>query len=432
MARMQRRLDIHDFDRQYASVEKRVRASSVSARDKDLIFAYRDACVLHQTCEKVRLLKIMGELLCAAQALPKDFDQLTRQDLEQYVSSLLQHKPPYTYETLTTKKIILKRFITWVFHPEGFPNTPEPVPQIAWLKTHSPRRDAQRLERKDLLTPADIELLLRTCQNIRDKALIAILWETGGRISEIGNLQLKHIVKIQHGFTLDVLGKTGRRSPIIISAAPYLSAWLALHPFKDDPEAPLWTLYQHRTTPRQLCYNGLRRILKAHFLQAGIAKPYNPHIFRHSRATFTLASGIFSEQTAKQYYGWSPDSHMLSTYSHLISQDANDALLVANGLSPAQRQQDALKPIACQICNELNPPGADYCTKCNAVLNMKKAYEHQRVHELKDELFVNLFKILVEKGLVDEAAQEVHNANLGPTLKRLAQHITQEKHIAEP
>ena len=70
---------------------------------------------------------------------------------------------------------------------------------------------AQAIKRARL-TPADIELLLRTCQNIRDKALIAILWETGGRISEIGNLQLKHIVKIQHGFTLDVLGKTGRRS----------------------------------------------------------------------------------------------------------------------------------------------------------------------------------------------------------------------------
>lgn len=432
MGRMQARLDIHSFDRQYASMEERIRTSSISARNKELIFAYRDACILHQTCEKVRLFKIMGELFFEARQLQKDFDTLTRQDLEHYIASLLKHQPPYTYETLTTKKVILKRFITWVFHPEGFPNNNDQVPQIAWLKTHGPRRDAHRLERKDLLTPADIELLLRTCQNVRDKALIAILWETGGRISEIGNLQLKHIVKGQHGFNLDILGKTGRRNPLIISAAPYLSAWLALHPFKDDPEAPLWTLFQHRKDSRHLCYNGLRRILKTHFQQAGINKPFNPHIFRHSRATFTLASGMFSEQTAKQYYGWAPDSHMLSTYSHLISQDANDALLAANGLTPAQRQQDAMKPIECRICNELNPPGTPYCTKCNAVLDMKKAYEHQRVHELKDELFVNLFKMLVEKGLVDEAATEIHDADLGPTLKRLAQHISQEKHIAEP
>jgi uncharacterized membrane protein YvbJ len=64
--------------------------------------------------------------------------------------------------------------------------------------------------------------------------------------------------------------------------------------------------------------------------------------------------------------------------------------------------------LECSICGEQNQPHSEYCVKCGAVLDLRKAYEHQRVHELKDEVFVNLFQLLVQKGMVDDAAREVH------------------------
>ena len=45
---------------------------------------------------------------------------------------------------------------------------------------------------------------------------------------------------------------------------------------------------------------------------------------------------------------------------------------------------------------------------------------------LKEELFARMFKVMVERGLVDEAAREIHDANLGGVLKRLAQHASGE------
>lgn len=41
---------------------------------------------------------------------------------------------------------------------------------------------------------------------------------------------------------------------------------------------------------------------------------------------------------------------------------------------------------------------------------------------MKEELFTHMFKLMVDKGLVDEAAREIHDAGLGSTLKRLAEH----------
>ena len=138
-----------------------------------------------------------------------------------------------------------------------------------------------------------------------------------------------------------------------------------------------------------------------------------------------------NEQQAKVYFGWAPDSDMPgSTYAHLIDADVNNAILRENNLAPHQKAQKELQPVKCNICGELSPPRADYCQRCHAVLNLSKAYEHQQLHDLKEELFASMFKVMVEKGLIDEAAGAIHTAGLGKTLKRLALHINGEQNIA--
>jgi ribosomal protein L40E len=176
-----------------------------------------------------------------------------------------------------------------------------------------------------------------------------------------------------------------------------------------------------------LRYDTIRNLLARYFARAGIKKPFHPHLFRHSRATYCLANGIFNEQQAKAFFGWTPDSGMLATYSHLIDQDANNAILRENNLTPTQQQAKDLQPRICSNCQELNPPKTDYCVKCGAVLDLKKAYEHQQVHDLHEDVTMTLFKILVEKGLIDDAAKAVHDAGLGDALKRLAQHQQTKK-----
>lgn len=423
-------LDIHSYEKQYTDAERLVRDSALSEKNKSLIFGYRDACLLKGTCGKVRLIRIMSVLVLLARQFGKDFHTVTKEDIERLIAKLLARQPPYSPETLGTYKAILKGFVGWVVAPDAFP-AKQPPPIVSWITTHVRRRDKKRLERADLLTPEDIEKLLDACRNPRDKALIAVLWETGGRVSEIGNLQLKHVTKCEHGYTLDVNGKTGARSPMIVSSAPHLTAWLNNHPFKNDPEAPLWVHYQFTTTAKPLKYDTIRYLIARYFERARIAKPFNPHTFRHSRATYVLANAIFSESQAKRFFGWTPDSDMLATYSHLIDTDANAAILRENNLTATQKTTRDLAPIQCPICGELNAPKSDYCTKCGAVLNLKKAYEHQQAGELTDEVVMHVFKILVERGLVDEAARGIHDSGLGPALRRLTDHPLRDQTLGE-
>jgi len=417
-------LDIHNFEHQYELALANLARSTTSARNQALIRAFCDACLLRQVCGRVRLIRSVGALGVMAQHLGKDFPDATREDLERLLGALMARKPAYSNETLATYKRILRRFMTYVLCPDHFPNVKPLPPQIAWITTHIRRRDRSTVKRGDLLSPADIDALLKAATHDRDRAFIAILWEAGPRVAEIGNMQIKHVTRNPYGYALDISGKTGTRSPLVVSAAPFLSAWLAIHPKRDDPEAPLW---MQLLSDRQMEYSTIVVMLKRTFRRAGIKKPFHPHIFRHSRVTYVIANAIMNEQQAKTYFGWMPDSDMLgSTYAHLIDTDVNNAILRENNMAPHQIAQRELQPRRCHICNELNQPGTEYCQKCNAVLDLKKAYEYQQLHDLKEELFARMFKVMVERGLVDEAAKEIHDGGLLSVLRRLAQHASGE------
>ncbi|MDX2154030.1 MAG: tyrosine-type recombinase/integrase [Bryobacteraceae bacterium] len=409
-------LDIHRYDRKYEDARKSLLRSAVSDRNKDLILRYRDACLLKGVCSRVRLIRVIGALKVMGVALGRDFDTATKVDLQGLVAGLMQHQPAYSAETLGAYKAILRSFYTWLVLPDEFPTRHYP-PIVAWLNCHVKARDKMRLSRHELLTPQDIESLLRVCHNPRDRAFISVLWETGTRVSEIGNLQLKHVTKHQHGFTLEVTGKTGTRSPLIIASAPYLTFWLNHHPFAENPENPLWVHYQYEHTPGFLKYDTIRNMLKNMFERAGITKPFHPHAFRHARATFLLARGVLTEAQAKVYFGWSPCSEQLATYAHLIDHDANHALLREHGLAPPQRQQEDLTPVECGICGTLNPPRTFLCMRCGTTSSPSMPLHQATL--LPDDRLKLLLKGLVDRGLGDDAVQLIHDVGLGPTLQRL-------------
>lgn len=422
-------IDIHNYQRMFAQAEAQIQQSDISSRNKELIFAFRDACLLRQTCGKVRLIRVMGVLLLFARSLREDFDQASRDDVQRLVAALLNRQPAYSAETVSTYKAVLKRFYTWLDNPAEF-SSRTPAPMIVnWITTHVRAKDKKKLQRADLLVPADIERVIAVAQNARDKAFVNVLWEAGGRIAEIGNLQIQDVTKEEYGYTLDVNGKTGHRAILIVSSAPLLTQWLNNHPFRTNPHAPLWVHYQYASTPQPMMYSTIRGMLLGYFRRTGVTKRVYPHLFRHSRATYCLASGLMTEAQAKAYFGWTPSSDQLATYAHLLASDANAAILRENNLTPTKEVRDELRASKCYRCEELNASLAEYCTRCGAVLDLRKANEHQQLHDMKEELFTRMFKLMVEKGLVDEAAREIHDAGLGSVLKRLAQHTSGDQPI---
>jgi hypothetical protein len=144
----------------------------------------------------------------------------------------------------------------------------------------------------------------------------------------------------------DRAGDTVEIDLCVVRAAPLLRQWLEVHPFKDEPDAPLWIGLRGMNKHRILTRDAIARVLERAARRAEIKKRIHPHLFRHSRAT-ELASQL-TEAQLKEVFGWATGSGQAATYVHLSGRNVDDAILrtyVAGGQRrPAALSIDSSSP----------------------------------------------------------------------------------------
>jgi site-specific recombinase XerD len=361
--------------------------------------------------------------------LKTTFAKATKEDIVKLMDVI--QKQGFAHWTVQGYKITLKKFYRWLMpqtRPDDYPE------QVAWINTRLDKTKQPLPEQ--LLTTDDINALVKVCNNLRDRAIILCLYESGCRAGELFTRKIKHVQFDKYGAVLLVDGKTGMRRVRLIASKPALSAWLDLHPNRNNPDAPLWVvganasiemhckkcgyewigsdrtadprcskcdgrkieLGERRTRPnRELTYKGLYSLLKTLFARAGIKKKFHPHLFRHSRAT-ELANKL-TEAQMKEIFGWTQGSNMAATYVHLSGRDIDNALLKLHGLLEEEEQEDGFKAIKCPVCKFINLPKTKFCASCSTALSIEAAtaVEEQRKIEKEDlmkEILVSLKKEL--------------------------------------
>ena len=226
------------------------------------------------------------------------------------------------------------------------------------------KQQRRRLSPNEILTLQDVQAMVDVSLSLRNKAIVATLWETGVRVHELLALDLADVREMdspENGnrkiFTLwfkktKVQGL--EHEGYVIESSPALSAWIGSHPHK-RPDAPLFCTWRGG----RLSVQGVLHMIKGTARRAKIQKRVYSHLFRHSRATFLLASGL-SEPQVKSLLGWDPGSTMLSRYSHLASKDSYRGLLRSMGMKPEKveierlnLESDRLKPVVPMV----RPPG---------------------------------------------------------------------------
>ncbi len=251
-------------------------------------------------------------------------------------------------------------------------------PQVVWIKARL-KRSAKMLP-QNLLSDNEVKTLLETATNLRDKAIIALLFDAGLRPGELLSMRMCDVNLSKNPAEIMVSeGKTGMRQIPIIFSVTYLAQYLnSLTGSRKKPESPLWielgTSSNHETG---LTISGLQIMIKKTAKKAGIQRRIYPYLFRHTRATW-YANKI-TEQQLKAIFGWVGDSKMASVYVHLSGRDINNAVLQANGLKPIDDPKEPyLKARNCQRCQEANTIESRYCIKCGAPLDINTALEFQK------------------------------------------------------
>ncbi len=309
-----------------------------------------------------------------SRVINKPFKELTPYDIYEFFSCLSSKSKG----TVGLYKLRIKAFFKFIGR--------EDIAQLFVVKQSM--RDRKLPD--DLLTPEDIELLIKSTNNIRDKAYIAVLYESGARKGELEELQLKNVVFDENGAVITLpKGKTGARRIRVVYAAGYLRNWVEIHPSIEDRDSWLWT--SSRNGKAHIDYKTLWNALRRAGKHAGIKKRVNPHSFRHARATH-LAKDL-TEQQLKAYLGWTASSNMAGIYVHLSGKDLDKAILKIHGLATEDGPEDkALKTVRCPRCREIQDQKAAFCFKCGLPLTKKSSDTIENEKTAISELVLQLQK----------------------------------------
>lgn len=393
-------IDIHNYRKRLDRTLERIKNSDVCEENKTAIQNFTSYLII----KGIGIARIEHYIHCLrliSKIQNKDFKQMTKEDVMKVLEEIQKRfdwSERYKYEF----KVTLKVFFRWLKESDMYPE------EVKWIKLNY--KSKQRLP-EEILTEEEIKALAENADNLRDKAFVLVLYESGCRIGELLTLKIRNIQLNEYGMALNVNGKTGSRRILIISSAPALANWLDTCPFKNNPDALVWTGIGNRNKYRSLSYNGVVMLLKKLAKLVEINKRVNPHSFRHSRATHL--ANILTEAQMKQYFGWVQGSDMASVYVHLSGRDVDSALLRLNGiLKDEDRRNEILKIKICR-CGEKNDPSKQFCGRCGAPLSLKTALEIENKKKEKDELLgkvlendEELMQILIDrikkKGLYEE------------------------------
>jgi len=359
-------LDIHGDKRKLVRYLERLNDPNICKENQKYIRKFYESCIL-QGMSKGRIVRYLGILLITAKAMNKDFQKATRDDIKAFIMHI--QEKDYSPFTKHQYKVIIRRFYKWL---KG--NDEEYPQEVKWLKCRVKRSEHKLPGEGELLTEQDVDKLIKTAETSRDKALISTLFESGCRIGEIATLTIGKVVFDDYGTVISVKGKTGSRKIRLVSSTSYLANWIQDHPFKGNKDAQLWVTIGQRNYHKAMRYCTIRNRLYKLVKKSGIQKRCNPHMFRHSRATY-LANHL-TEFQMNQYFGWIQGSDMPSTYVHLSGREVDGAILELNGLKTEKsKQKSALKPIKCPRCDTFNNHDSKFCSKCGGVTDLRIAME---------------------------------------------------------
>jgi integrase/recombinase XerD len=203
----------------------------------------------------------------------KSLPAVTLGDLQAFADSLGGLAPASRYRTLSAVKSLLA-----FGHRIGY--LAFDVGRVLRLP---PVRD--RLAER-ILPEADVRRMLSLETNQRNRALLALLYASGARVSEACGLCWRDVRASGDAAQITVFGKGGKTRAIQLPAS--VAALLAKLRGQDGDEAPVFPSRKHGGALRPLA---VRRIVRQAARRAGIEAAVSPHWLRHAHASHALDRG---------------------------------------------------------------------------------------------------------------------------------------------
>ena len=365
--------------------------AKIADSEKTILRDYLMSCRLGEGCKPKSDRTIKSEqmaLVKFGEYVNKPFREVQKEDIRTYIYELRKRELKPT--SISLYSINIRQFYIWLDNGEH-------TYKIDWIKAIKSTK--KKLDQTKLYNEDEIKRLVSVADNYRDKALVIGLYESACRLSEFMGIRIKDISFDSNGCVIRVSGKTGERIIPIIDSEPYLRNWINVHPFKDNPESPVFISFASNHYGEQLQNPNIGKLLRTYAKRAKINKYLHPHLLRHSRLTSLAQEHNFNEMDLRLYAGWSNTSEMANVYVHNNIQTIYNKLLVSKGIindnsKELELRKNRLKPIYCPRCERKNPSEAKYCN-CGTCLDVKEAMQQEDIKkEATNQAITELMEII--------------------------------------
>ncbi|MCM3573271.1 tyrosine-type recombinase/integrase [Mesobacillus subterraneus] len=239
-----------------------------------------------------------------AKYIDKPVVQVSTSDIRKY----LAHNTKWMMSTVDRKLSVLKSFFGWLVREELLLRDPS-------AKIKAPKKP-KRLPKG--LSKEELEIVRESCENLREKALMEVMYSTGCRLSEIRNMRIDDL-NIQD-MSINVIGKGDKERMVYLN-------FKALHQLRKYLKARTddcpYLFVTERRPIRQTSKRNIERIIDRIEQRAKISKKLTPHTFRHTFATQAMENG--AELTDVQHLLGHEDPATTLVYAHVTEERKRQA-----------------------------------------------------------------------------------------------------------
>lgn len=254
----------------------------------------------------------------------------------------------------------------------------------------------------DMITWDEQKAIVDGAETPRDKALVALLFDSRQRIGGLGTLRVKDIdLRDKHGYLNlndEAIGlkRADGKVPITWSCA-YVAQALENHPLKGEAgyqDSAFFTPSRASSgdTGEFMSYPALRQRYVRALENAGLKDKYgdsNPHKLRFHNARHTGLSQLVQqgegEGRIRQLFAkWHPDSTQFETYQNVKDEDMAESFLQDKGILDEEDIDEPETFDACPwpSCETTIPPGKwEFCPGCSRALSQDAVAKIDGVEE---------------------------------------------------
>lgn len=282
---------------------------------------------------------------------------------------------------------------------------PEPITEVSATTANSydPKPDPNKMFKwEEHILP-----MIDAAHQTRDKALIALAWDAGGRSGEIRSIKVGDIGDHDHGMSVTLDGKTGQRSVVLIPSVPYVRQWLSEHPRRNDPEAPLFGSISDGS---DISYQMKLKILKRAGRNADVTLPAKPTFtrMRKSSASYLAAQNV-SQVHLENHHGWERGSDVAGRYIAVFSEETDREVARAHGADiETEAESSPTAPISCPRCGCDTPQSEPLCVHCGQALDPEAASE---IEAQDERLFESAIKAETQEAEALETMRDMLEEN---------------------